>query len=171
MQTCLMSSEKEICPKTASRAAHTVGQTILSRSRFALGCKEFFEFIQPNIPTQFRRRRLDKCEHRLGPVVRHVSSAGAENVTPTRAQPKGHFVRIENWHIVGVRDDGNGKFRLLGSSILLARYTLGKNHVLLRLVDAEPKQLLLDSADAVPRTAFNNIAKRTKIDTHTHTKT
>ena len=41
---------------------------------------------------------------------------------------------------------------------------LGKNHILLRLVDVEAKKFFLVSADAFPRKAFSNVAKRTKVD-------
>ena len=70
----------------------------------------------------------------------------------------------KNRHVISTRSGVDGMFRLPGSPTLLPRNIFGKNNVLLRLVDVEAEQLLLVSANAVPRKALNNVTKRTEID-------
>ena len=80
------------------------------------------------------------------------------------AEPACCLNRIEDGHIVDVRNGMDGSFRLLDSPTLMARYTLWKNHVILRLVVIKAKILFLVRADVIPRKAFNNIAKCSNIE-------
>ena len=56
------------------------------------------------------------------------------------------------------------KLRFLNGPALLARNTCGQGHVLLCLVDVQAKQLLLVSANIIPRKALDNAAERAKIE-------
>ena len=80
------------------------------------------------------------------------------------AQPVRSLIRLVDGNIISTRNGMDGKFRLLESPTLLTRGALGKNHILLRLVDIEAKKFFFVNTNVVPRKAFNNCAMRPKID-------
>ena len=55
-------------------------------------------------------------------------------------------------------------FGFLTAQLCSLETHLGKNHILVRLVDIKAKKLFLVSADIISSRAFNNIAKRAKIE-------
>ena len=59
----------------------------------------------------------------------------------------------------------HGEFGLPDSPIFLARDTLGKTMSFSAGLTSWPSTFLLESADVILRKAFNNVAKRVKIDT------
>ena len=75
---------------------HTVRQTIRARSRFALGGKKLLKFIQPHVPIQIVRRRLNKGQHQLGMVVQNVAAACTEDVSLMLAQPVCSLIGVDD---------------------------------------------------------------------------
>ena len=129
---------------------YTFRQTFRAKSRFALGCKKFCEFIQPNIQSKTVRRRLNKGQHHLGPVFQDVGAAPKmslqcwQSLCAASFGPKiGNIIKTQN--VDGKLGDHDGP-------TLLTRGARGKNS----FIDAEAKKSFLIRTDVVSRKALKS---------------
>ena len=91
-------------------------------------------------------------------------TARPEDAASVMAQPVRNHIQLQDGNMISIRNGMDGELGLIDSPTFLTRGPLGKNHVILSLSGIEAKKLFLTSADDVSREAFNNVAKRPKID-------